>query len=320
MDDGSELDAMRQFVSALLRGERPPGAPPTDLVRQHLLAPMAYRMGLRAFRDDYAASVIMAERRATVLAEVAARLHRSGVRLALIKGVAYAGVLYPDPAERPMQDIDILVPRSQVAAAMECMVDLGFRRGSAARTLSSSYHAVTFVRSGTMVDLHRDIVQQGRTGLRIDDLWRRAAPDPRYEGAGRLEDVDGLLLCALHIARHELAVPILNYVDVARSWARLDEAGRDELLRRARQYRARRPVTAVLAMTDLLSRGRTGRPRVGAGEHLLPTSDQILLGVKPRRLEQVARKVVLTEGLREVAGLTFAFGRSVVDGWRQRLP
>ena len=309
---------MRRFVAALLRDEPFDDPPPPGLVRANLLGPIAYRRGIAAHQGDYAASVIMAARLAALARDVAAELARRDVRVALLKGMAYAGVLYPDPAERPMNDIDILVPSPQMPAARRCLDELGFACASGPRDLSGAHHAVTYVRSGMMIDLHRNIVQHGRTALRTEDLWRRAGPDPHFPGAERLHAVDALLVCALHIARHELAAPVLNYLDVARSWAALDDSGRDEMWQRARAYRVERPIKAVLSMTDLLRRGVDDRPHIGIGERLLPGSGEVLRARPPPRMRQIVRKVVLTDDLRSVAGLTAAYARDVVSGWRHR--
>jgi hypothetical protein len=235
----------------------------------------------------------------------------------MLKGIAYAGTIYPDPAERPMNDIDLLVPVGQLPDAMRSMADIGFVRGGAPRNLSSYYHEVFFSRGDMLVELHRSIVQRGRTRIPLDEIWQRAALDPRAHGALRLDPVDDFLFCVLHIARSELAVPVLNYVDVARLWPRLDPASRAQFHDRAHDFRVARAVAAVLSMTDLLRTGNPGRPAVPGGR-LLPASDDILLASRPRRLPQITQKLVLTEGPREVLGLGFAYARSTFDGWWRR--
>jgi len=311
-----ELERMRAFVAAVMQG-RPMGeAPPIALVQSGHLGPIAYRMGLAELRGEYAASAIMAERRAAVLREVVRGLAAHGVESGLMKGVAFAGTLYPDPAERPMHDIDLLVPRRKLPDAMRAMLALGFARVGSARSLSGYYHALDYARGDMIVELHRSVVQHRRTEMKIGDVWRRAVVDPAL-GALRLDPVDELLFTVLHIARSELAVPVLNYLDVRRLSQRLDSDARAELERRTRDYRVERSVGAVLAMTELLAAGRAGRPPVrGAG--LLPTSDQILLGVRPGRARQIAQKLILTEGAREVVGLGLSWAASFVDAVRRR--
>ena len=308
---------MRAFVAAVMqaggRGPSPP--PPAALVRQNHLGPLAYRRGVSEFRAEYAASAIMAERRAAILAEVTRALRDRGVRVALLKGIAYAGVIYPDPAERPMHDIDLMVPRLQFPEAMRCMAQLGFARVGKLQRRSRYYHAIELARDEMRVELHRSIIQHYRTSLRVGDIWRRALLDPRV-GAERLAPVDDLLICLLHIARSELLVPVLNYVDVARLRDRLDRVGGEELHRRAAEYRVERAVTAVLAMSEIFRTGQSGRLSL-RGASILPSSDEILLGVRPHRLRQIGQKLLLTEGAREILGLGFGYGRALIDGARR---
>lgn len=308
---------MRAFVASVLGGARATEPPPAALIERGHLGPLAYRLGVAAFRDEYAASVIMAERRRALLGEMIRAFARDGLRAALIKGSAFVGTIYPDPAERPMNDIDLLVPRTQLPAAMRAMLALGFERVGLSRKLSGYYHAIAFARAGMMVELHRNIVGHGRTGIRIGEVWRRAVPDPLGSGADRLEPLDELLICAVHIARHELAVPVINYVDVARLWARLDEPARLAFRARARVYRVERACAAVLAMTELLARGERGAPDIGPGSAILPTTDDVLRGGRPRRLRQIGQKLLLVEGPRELVGLAIAYGTALADGLRR---
>jgi len=307
---------MRAFASAVLTGRPAPSAP-AELVRRGNLGPLAYSLGLPEHRDDYAASLILSLRRQAVLTEVLAALRAAGVRAALIKGGALAGTIYPDPATRPMLDLDLLVPAPRLADAARALYALGFARAGRAHTLSGYAHAVAFSRAEMMVELHRGIIQHSRTAIRAGDLWRRAVPDPLGSGGERLDRIDELLVCMVHIARHELSVPLLNYVDVARLTARLDPAERAELDRRAREFEVTRALTAVRSMTGLLAMGAAGHPTLGLGSTVLPTTDDVLRGVRPRRARQIAQKLLLTDGPLQVAGLGFAHAWTALDGLRR---
>lgn len=312
-DGADDLARMRAFVAALMTGASGAPLPPADLVRRNALEPLAYRRGCVEFRAEYAASMIMAERRGALLAEVAAAMNAEGIRVAPLKGMALAGTIYPDPAERPMMDIDLLVPRRRLPDAIRRLLELDFRRGGSARKLSGYHHAIVFVRRDMMVELHRGMMQEGRASVDFVDVWQRAAPDPSMPGAYRFDLSDTLLFCLLHIARSELAEPVLNYVDVARLLRAVGAAGREDVVRRARDYRVARAVDAALAMTELLEIGVSGRPEM-LGGRILPSSDDVLLGVRPSRVRQLAQKLLLTEGPREVIGLGRAFVTGSVDG------
>lgn len=313
----SDLERMRAFVAAVLSGGAAAPDPPLELIQRAHLGPIAYRMGVTALRHEYAASMIVAERRRHLLAEVVGALHAAGVRSAPIKGIGFIGTIYPDAAERPMNDIDLLVPAALMHVALRTMTSLGFERVGYSRKLSGYYHALAFSREGLMVELHRHIVQHGRTSLRMADVWRRATPATAAGGAERLEPVDELLICMLHIARHELAVPAINFVDVSRLWRRLDAVQRATLAERAEAYRVARAISAVRSMTDLLAAGRHGRPEVGLASRVLPTTDDVLLGKRPRRARQLGQKLVLVQGPRELVGLTIAWAAAIASGARR---
>lgn len=306
---------MRMFVGAVLTGGTLSSDPPIDLIRINHLGPIAYRMGVAALRGEYAASAIAADRRLALIRKLATVLGKRGIQLALIKGIAQVGNIYPDPAERPMHDIDVLVRTHQLPDAIQCVKDLGFARVGFSRKLSRWYHAIVFLRGDMMVELHRNIVQPYRTNLRIEDMWARSTLDPQGTGAQRLDAVDELLICMVHMARHELAVPALNYVDVSRMWKRLDAGQREVLFGRARSYRIERAVGVVLGMTELLTAGGRGSPGEGRLASIFPSTDDVLRGNRPHRLRQIAQKLLLTEGTRERLGLGFVAGAAIIDGW-----
>lgn len=310
-----DLEDMRAFLANVLCDRAGGPTPPLAMVKANHLGPIAYRRGVRELRAEYAASTIMADRRARTLREVVRAFGKVGIDVALMKGISFVGNVYPDPAERPMHDIDLLVRPTQLPEAIAAILGLGFVRVGFERKLSDYYHAVVFCRGDMMVELHRHIMQRYRTRMPIAELWQRARPDDQGTGALRLDRVDELLLCILHIARHELAIPAINYVDVRRLWNRLDAAQRETLATRARAYRISRSIDAVLAMTELLASGDRGAPEIGPGSTILPATDAVLVGARPERLRQIAQKLFLTEGGRERLGLGFSYVAAIVEGW-----
>lgn len=76
------------------------------------------------------AETLNRERNQLLLAEaahVASLLNRIGIEPVALKGLAYllAGV-YPDPAERYLEDIDLLIRSEQINSAVECLRENGF--------------------------------------------------------------------------------------------------------------------------------------------------------------------------------------------------
>lgn len=290
-------------VAALAR------ALPDALVRRHFLAPLAYQAGIERFRRDHVASALVAELRARSLREVAGALAGAGIPVALLKGVSYVGRIYAAPAERPMSDIDLLVPAAVHDRAARVLRRLGFWRVGSPRQHSRLHHAVGYKRRGASIDLHRSIIQPWRSRVDVDALWRRAVPatDHDLPGLRRLAPVDELVIHLAHIARHELMVPAINYVDAARLLRRVD---RDAVRARARRFRLGRAADAALTMTDALAHGRA------LGCRVLPSVREVLAYRPVWRPLQCLRKALLVEGAPELAGLV-AVG--VYDGLAHRL-
>jgi hypothetical protein len=64
--------------------------------------------------------------RRRALAEILAAFAAEGIPARVLKGAALAGLIYPEPGQRPMRDLDILVPTAQVRQAQQLLARLGF--------------------------------------------------------------------------------------------------------------------------------------------------------------------------------------------------
>jgi hypothetical protein len=302
-----ELERLRAWAGELLRGGPGQGDPPQSLVRAHHLAPLAYARGHAAFRDEYAAAAVMVTRRTGQLEEVGGLLAGEGVRAALIKGAAWAVELYPSPAERPMVDVDLLIEPSGVTRALDVLQGAGFEWvGALGR--SAGTHAATLRRGEQMVDVHRELFQPGRSQVQLGEVWERTTPS-HVPGLARLEPVDDALSCLMHIARHELVVPLLSYLDASLLLRRLSPHERLELERRARRYEVARAAAVVQAMLDALAQEASALSAGVLGpamRALLPTPDQVLALRHSARARTIAQKLVLTQGPKELVG--FAAG------------
>lgn len=311
----AERRSLRTLVARLVRAEpaTQAGAPSevsaalAASVRRHLLGPLAHRAGWPGFRGDHAAASIQADRRLAVTAEAVEALGRAGIRVILLKGIAYAGTLYPDPALRPMSDVDLLVEAARYRDAIDVLGRLGYWHAGTPDQLSGPNHGFTLKRKDGAIDLHRHITHAGRTSIDLAAVWRDARPG-HVAGALRAAAAHEYLIHVAHMARHELAVPAVNLVDAAllREAARGDEV--EALARRWRVARGRRAVGRVLA--DL------GGQRSDSG--VLPDADEILEGRRPGRALQVVRKLALTDDLRGVAALVSATVRGRLEHLRSR--
>jgi hypothetical protein len=128
----------------------------------------------RALRD-FAASVIARE----TLREVAGLLSARGIPVMPLKGVLFQLVLYADPAQRHLTDVDVLVPEQHFAEAIHTLVQHGYRPASAG---PSWIEAAFESPRGLPLDLHRRIFCPLRYRMPTAELFARARRDEALLG------------------------------------------------------------------------------------------------------------------------------------------
>ncbi len=209
---------------------------------------------LKGFGQDFLAATLFYQRSAAIARQAIDAISLAGVPVLLLKGISLASRIYTDPGERPMSDIDLLVPSSGHADASAALRRLGYWIAGPAAERGRFHHATTFKRRAAAIDLHRSIVQPLRRGATIAGLWDRARPaGSAFPYALIADPIDETLLVMTHIARHELVVPAIGYVDGYRLLMVLDDEQRSQLFERAARAQLRRGLEAVIAMTDLLA-------------------------------------------------------------------
>lgn len=131
-----------------------------------------------AFRNDEAA-VLSCLHLDRLLSQVWPRFVRQGIDARVFKGITSALCFYPTPGLRTYSDVDLLVPSTQFAAAVDVLTGMGARRhnpdprkGFTARLGKSAGFSLD---GGWEVDLHRS-PQGGPFGaaLPTDDLFEEA--------------------------------------------------------------------------------------------------------------------------------------------------
>lgn len=267
------------------------------LVRRHLLAPLAYRSGRAEYKRDYLTAALHAERRQVFLDEAVAAL--APIPAMRLKGIAYAGALYDDPALRPMTDIDLLVPADRFAAAIQALEAIGYRDDGKRNQRSPINHAVTLRRRESAIDLHRSMVQVGRMAIDLAAVWRQAIPAPG--GTLRPTPPHEYLIHVAHLARQEFSAALIAYEDAARLIAAAGDV-RDL----ARAWHLARAEALVRRYVRSFERLEIITPYPFPGTRELVDGDPV-----PRAL-QVLRKVAIHDTPADLLG--FAWG-----GLRTRL-
>jgi hypothetical protein len=141
-------------------------------------------------------------------------LDRAGIPALALKGAALIETVYPDPAQREMLDIDVLVPRSQLAAAKQALTPLGYRAMPSAEGLAGQpeqlrvatpHHDPALVGEEQLVavELHHHVALAGEGHFDIDGFWQRARTVPAT-GHGIPSPEDLLLHVCFHFMRNRL--------------------------------------------------------------------------------------------------------------------
>ena len=101
-----------------------------------------------------------AEMRTQVLHEVLALLQRNNIETLLLKGIALACTLYPDPGLRPMRDIDLLFRPEDAQRAHDLMKACGFAQAEAVIPPDHFHLPPLYRQAGKMsicIEIHRGL-------------------------------------------------------------------------------------------------------------------------------------------------------------------
>jgi hypothetical protein len=171
---------------------------------------------LSALERVYLANAARSMFMTSTLRRVVDALLEADIPALLLKGAALVETVYPDPAQREMLDLDILVPASGLDAASAALTPLGYRpqpgndhdpgTSMAMRLPLDQHHGPALIGNEQLlaVELHRHILIPGEgRQFEIDELWQRARPSAH--GGHLLPSPDDLLLhVCLHFTRNRL--------------------------------------------------------------------------------------------------------------------
>jgi hypothetical protein len=158
------------------------------------------------------------------LAEIADAFARSGLRLIVLKGLPLAEWLYPNPACRPMEDIDILVRPEHLPSASRLILSLGY---------SDKTFGIEDYRNpetGIVVDLHTELLNSTRLPVRrsawdphLNLWWNRARPSGAYPAVYSLDPQDDLIYLSHHAWLHHGLQRPLGLLDICQLFSELDQ-------------------------------------------------------------------------------------------------
>lgn len=161
-----------------------------------------------------------------------------------LKGTALLRTMYRDPGQRPMIDVDLLVPAHRFAEALKVAQVCGATLlGSRERpfTLYRFHERTLLFPGGTNVDLHRDLAAWPLFSVALPGLFARARRD--VDGVYVPAPTDLFVSTALHVAQDGFVPPLRAVVDALAMISHWD-LDPDEVALRARTWHARK-ATAI---------------------------------------------------------------------------
>jgi hypothetical protein len=130
---------------------------------------------LPRLKGVYRNSWVQATRRVAMAEDLLSALSREGIPTLCLKGLALGLAYYPRPALRPMNDIDIAVPRFQFAQAREILVARGFSAHGVRDPVLHHAMQLSHPADGE-VDLHWHVLAKCHRRSADAHFWSQALP------------------------------------------------------------------------------------------------------------------------------------------------
>jgi Uncharacterised nucleotidyltransferase len=152
-------------------------------------------------------------------------LGQAGIDSILLKGAALAIAAYEDPAQRPMEDIDVLVRREEFARAARRLEDVGWRP---VVEIGEAYfafrHSVGFRNGPGELDLHKSPFRDAFPPEVERGFWAASTQTTLDGEAVRvLAPADQLLQVCAHASLCNASIPPIRWA--ADAWSVLAAAG-----------------------------------------------------------------------------------------------
>lgn len=221
-------------------------------------------------------------------------LHKAGIPAAGLKGIYLLENIYGDIGARSMNDIDILVKRSDLKGAIEVLKGLGYSQTSyfSLDDLNAdTKHVPPMQKSGSpLLEVHWTLLEENEPfTIDPDALWQRNLPAKIANVAALALGVEDLILhLCLHLTyQHYLQLGLRGLLDVALVIQKFrEQIDWQKLVRIAKSWRAER----VTALTMKLVETQLN----------VPIPSEVYNDLLPKPLEpeilQDARSVLLERG------------------------
>jgi hypothetical protein len=146
--------------------------------------------------------------------EISRLLNEAGIEPVLLKGAAYLAVgVYADPGERYLLDLDLLIPKIQVAAAAQKLLSNGFEQNPSHAFVRFGHHYPPLSRTGLVsVELHSIL------GLGVCEELLRADDVIAKSQRQLLGGVSLRVPCPDHLMIHAIMHSQIHHAPAGKFW------------------------------------------------------------------------------------------------------
>ena len=185
------------------------------------------------------------------------RLERAGIPVLLLKGAALRVTSYRDSAERAFGDIDVLVPKESLAAAVAALAELGYAPETEDRVrlyLEHYHHLILSKPDGFVVEVHWALVPV-MSPLQLDSaaFWRDSRTLNRPGGVRTV--VPSAHHMVLHLAQQNMEdgfSQLRRLVDIDRVISATADFDWDRLSIESKRMRVQAVVALALQLAQVL--------------------------------------------------------------------
>jgi hypothetical protein len=224
---------------------------------------------LACWRRQALAAAATAVRREAQTEALLSALAAAGICVVPLKGTWLAAHVYPEPSQRAMCDIDLLVPQPELPRARVVLAHLGYAlHGNTASIEHDCDQTYTCPGQAWPLELHWQLGVAGQPPLHrpeIRGLWQRLVPETLLGvPVHTLCPEEHLVYLAYHVLHHRFQLPLRSYLDLVLLGRRIDTQARQASLQSiAAEWGMEHALPRVMALAcDLLDQEARGTPAV----------------------------------------------------------
>jgi hypothetical protein len=309
----AERLGLAPLVHASLRPAAASGRAPKQVV-EHLR---------HLYHRDAIRSILLLE----ALRALLLRFAQAGVPVIVLKGTALAALVYPSPTLRPMERIDLLVQRRDLATVDELLRTMRYAPSSPIpESWPDTHHNISYLgpEGFPLLKIYHHVLKPGScTGIRIriEDLWRRSRPARIPSVAALMFSHEDLLLhLALQLSKVDggFVGHVGTLCDIGETCKRFGSAiDWNRLVTQAEAYKVGKYLYYALWLArDLLEGDVPSRALADlrATFSQLPLEDKIIVAVTRQAILSEDQPTALARRFSYGIGVDLLAGRRARDG------